>query len=135
MHFWYHTALSSIFSPSIPTLHILQQIIQIIIIPAATPPVDNNLLLLLFLLLRHGVQQVLELVLGDLCAQLAGAGEHDEAVLDVGGAGLLDEADAAEAVGGFGGQDLGEDVGALVGWRELVAWVEFGEGRVGEVGL
>ena len=109
-------------SPS-TSLDILQQIIQIVIVPAAAAAaIDHNLTLLLLLLLGDGAQQLLELVLGDLLAQLARAGEHDEAVLNVCGARLLDEADAAEAVGGFGGEDLGEDRGALVGCGGEGVW-------------
>ena len=55
------------------------------------------------------VEHVLELVLGDLLAQLAGAGQGDEAVLNIGRALLLDEADAAQSVLGLGVQDLVQD--------------------------
>jgi hypothetical protein len=47
-------------------------------------------------------------------SQLACLGECDESVLDVGGALLLDETDAAQAVGGFGVKDLVENMLASV---------------------
>jgi hypothetical protein len=117
---------------SYKVLHILEQIIQIvIIIPSSSSPVHDNLALLLLLLLGHGAQELFELLLCDFGAQLAGAGEHDETVLDVGGAGLFDEADAADAVGGLWGQDLGEDGVALFGCGWVVSWC--GGRWVGEV--
>jgi len=100
-----------------PPLNVLKQIIQIIIVPSSTaPPIHDNLTLLLLLLLRNRTQQLLQLLFCDFCADLARAGEGDEAVFDVGGAGLFDEADAVEAVGGFGEENLGEDGGTLVGF-------------------
>ena len=55
-----------------------------------------------------GGQQVLQLGLGDLSGQTAGAGEHDEPVFDVGGARLVHEADAGQAVECGGLEDLRE---------------------------
>jgi hypothetical protein len=82
------------------------QKVVILIIPAL-PPINDDLLL--FLVLGDSGQEVLKLGLGDFLAQLAGARERDEPVLDVGGARFLDEADATEAVCRFGVQDLVED--------------------------
>ncbi len=83
----------------------VQQVIIIIIPPL--PPRHDNLLLLL--IVRHGVEQLLELVLGHLLAQLARLRQHDEPVLDVGRALLLDQADAPQPVGRLGLEDLVED--------------------------
>lgn len=74
------------------------------------------LLLILALVLGHGVQQLLELVLGDLLAQLTGLGEHDETGFDVSSAGFLNKADATQTIGGFGLEDLVQDSGAAVGY-------------------
>lgn len=74
------------------------------------------LLLILALVLGHGVQQLLELLLGNLLAQLAGLGEHDETGLDVSSAGFLDKADATQTIGGFGLEDLVQNSGAAVGY-------------------
>jgi hypothetical protein len=72
----------------------IQQII--IIIPTTFPPADNNLafLLGLALVLRNRIQQVFELLLGNLLTELTSLCEHDEPALDIGGARFLDEADA-----------------------------------------
>ena len=89
----------------------LQVQVVIVVIPHLAPA-DHNLLLLA--IIRHRIQQLLELLLRDLLAQLPALREHDEPVLDLGGALLLDEADAAQPVGGFGVEDLVQD--ALAGF-------------------
>jgi len=84
--------------------NLLHQLLQLLITipPAPSPPIHNNLLLLLLILLRHGPQNLLQLLLRDLLPYLARPREHNEPVLDVRGARLFDEADAAQAVGGVG---------------------------------
>ena len=96
---------------------IISQIQEVVIIIPAAAPTDDNLMLLLVLalVLGHGVQKLLELVFGDLLSQLAALGEHEQPALDVGSAGFLDEADAAQAIGGFGFEDLVQDGGAAFG--------------------
>jgi hypothetical protein len=97
--------------------HILQQIIQIIVIPAPTsPPIYHNLTLLLLLLFGHCTQQLFQLLLGDLGAQLVGSREHYQPILYVGGARFFYQADAAEAVGGVRREDLRENALALGGF-------------------
>lgn len=64
----------------------------------------------MLLIVRHGRQQFLELFLGHFLPQLAGLCQCNQAVLDIGCALLLDEADASEAVRSFGVQDLVEDL-------------------------
>lgn len=106
-----------------------EQVVVIVVPSLAT--INDDLLLLV---LRHGVEEILELGLGDLLAQLARLREHDEAVLDVVGALLLDEADAAQAVGRFGVQDLVEGVLAgVVLLSEGITYVSFAR-RVAAVG-
>lgn len=104
----------------------IQQII--IIIPTTFPPADNNLALLLSLalVLRNCIQQVLELLLSDLLAELACLCEHDEPALDIGGARFLDEADAVETVDGFGFEDLVEDSRAAFTYQGWVSGLLFG---------
>ena len=89
----------------------IQQII--IIIPTTFPPADDNFafLLSLALVLRNCIQQILELLLGDLLAELACLCEHNQSALDIGSARFLDEADAVETVDGFGFENLVEDGG------------------------
>lgn len=77
-----------------PMLHV-EKIIIIIIVPRALPPHDTNLLNLL--IFSHSLEQSLQLLLRDLLSQLSTFGEHNKSVLDVFGAGGLDEADTAEA--------------------------------------
>ena len=102
---------------------LVQQVIQIIIVPAALPPVHSDLLRLL-LLLAHSFQNGLELSFVDLLAQLAAASKHDQAALDIFCARGLDEANTANAVGGFRLEDLGEDRGADFGFAFSVGgWV------------
>lgn len=118
-----HSLLTALLLPySLPVSDLLHQLLQliIVIIPPATPPVHHNFLLLFFILFRDRAQNLLELLLRHLLPYLSGAREHDEPVLDVGGARFFDEPDPAEAVGGVGGQYLGEDVVALVRWGVLV---------------
>jgi hypothetical protein len=101
----------------VPSSHPFKQIIQIIIIPPPTPlPRHHNLLLSLLLLLRHTAQQILQLLFGDFRPELSTAREGDQVVLDGGRAGFFDEADSAQAVGGWGGEELGEDGCAGFGW-------------------
>lgn len=82
----------------------IQQVI-IIIVPALSPA-HNNLLLLL--VVRHSRQQVFKLSLRHLLPQLARLRQCKKPVLDVDGALLLDESDAAETVSGLGVEDLVE---------------------------
>lgn len=84
----------------------IQQII-IVVVPTLAPVYDNFLLLLV---LCDGGQELLELSLGDLAAQLSGLRQHDESVLDVLGPLFLDEANAAEAVRCLRVKDLVEDL-------------------------
>lgn len=107
------------------SLNLPHQRLQFLVLipPASAAPIDHNLTLLLLALLGHGAQDILQLVLAHFLPDLARPRQHDEPVLDIRGARLFDEPDAAQPVGGFGGQDLGEDVCALVGCetdRELV---------------
>ena len=94
---------------------LIQQVIQVIIVPAALPPVHSDLLRLL-LLFAHSLQNRLELRLVDFLAQLATTSKHDQAALDILCARGLHKADSANAVGGFGLEDLGEDRGADFGF-------------------
>lgn len=92
---------------------LIEKVVIVLILPALSSSDDN--LLLLARALGHGLEQLLELVLGDFFAQLPAPREHDEPVLDVGGAVLPDEPDAAQTVGGLGVQDLVQDVAAGFG--------------------
>ena len=80
-------------------------------------------LLRLLLLLAHSLQDRLELLLVDLLAQLAAARQHNQSTLDVFCARGFDEADAADAVGGFGLEDLREDGGADFGFAFSGRWL------------
>lgn len=64
----------------------------------------------MLLVVRHRRQQFLELFFRHFLPQLTGLRQRNQAVLDVGCALLLDEADASEAVRSFGVQDLVEDL-------------------------
>ena len=90
--------------------------IVILVIPVLAPVHDN---LLLLLVLRNSAQQLLELVLGDLLAKLPALRQHDQAVLDIGRALLLDEADASQAVCRLRVQDLVQDGLSRLGWSEV----------------
>jgi len=76
---------------------------------------DLNLLLLLPLF-RDSPQQLLQLLLRDLTPQLPRPSQHNKPVLNVRRAGLFDDADAAQAVGSFGGEDLAEEGGTGFGF-------------------
>lgn len=95
--------------------NIIQQIVQIIIIPPALAPINSDLLSLL-LLLANRLEDGLELLLVDFLAQLAAAGEHDQAVFDVLRPRGFHQANAADAVGGRGLEDLLQDGGADFGF-------------------
>lgn len=115
------------FCPRVDALQI-KQVVVVVIPPTAS--LHDDFLLLLFLLLGYGAQDVLQLVLGDLLAQLARPGQHDEAVLDVGGARFLDHADTAQTVGGLGEEDLGENGLAGLGFANTGVVVRTGPRRV-----
>jgi hypothetical protein len=111
----------------------IQQVI--IIVPSSFPTVDHNLvfLLVLALVLGNSVQELFKLVLGDLLAQLARLGQHDQAVFDIRGPGFLHKANAAQTVGGFGLEDLVQDRRSTFSWQVSVMtcgggpwwWVEY----------
>lgn len=98
-------------------LHLLHQLLQLLIaIPPASPPSLNyNLAPPFLFLLAHRPQNIFQLLLGHLLADLARARKRNQSVLDVCCPGCFDEPDAAESVGGVGEEDLREDVRALVG--------------------
>lgn len=105
-----------------PTARSLRSLVEKVIVVLVGPslaPVDDDLLLLAGAL-GDGLEQLLELVLGDLGPQLAAARQHDEAVLDVGRAVLPHEPDAAQPVGRLGVQDLVQDVAAGFGFCLLL---------------
>lgn len=119
-----HVLLTYILALNPSPSNILHKLLQLLIAipPTPSPAIHNNPLLLLLVLLRDRAEDILELVLRDLLADLACSREHNEPVLDVCCAALFDEADTAEPVGGVGRQDLREDVLALVGWGALAGW-------------
>lgn len=83
----------------------IQQIV-IVIIPSL-PSTNDNLLLLL--VIRHGIQQLLQLVLSYFLAQLSRSRQHDQSVFDLSRALLLDEPDPAQSVRRLWVQNLVED--------------------------
>lgn len=100
----------------LPLLHSVSEIIQVII-PRVLPPRDHHPTahIILTLILREAAQQILELILRDLAAQLAGPRQHDQPILYIGRPRLLHQPYPTQSVGGFGFQDLGENVGARIG--------------------
>lgn len=89
----------------------IKQII-VIVSPTLSPAHDN---LLLLLLVGHGVEELLELLLGHLLPQLARLRQHDQPVFHLDRARLLDHPDAAQSVHGLGVQDLVQDAASCFG--------------------
>ena len=96
----------------LPSLQIKQ---VIILIPTPFPPADHNLLLTPLVVFLHRPQQLLQLLFRHLRPQLARPRQHDQPILHVDGAGLFDQADAPQTIGGFGQEDLREDGSSGVG--------------------
>lgn len=85
----------------------------VVVVGPALSPADDDLLLLL--LVGHGVEELLELLLGHFLSQLARLRQHDQSVLHLGRARFLDHPDATQSVHGLGVQDLVQDAGSCFG--------------------
>ena len=112
-------------------LELSKPIQVIVVVPPAFPPTKNNLLFLL-LALRHRTQQLLQLILRDLSPQLSRPGQHDEPVLDIRSPRLLDQPYAAQTIGSFRHEDLGEDgfAGFFFGDLSMMYCLELGGSSV-----